>query len=42
MNNAAEWSGEEWVADYGQLDFSVSYDLNENINLNVSATYFTL
>ena len=33
--------GEQWVADYGQLDFSASYDINEMINVNVSGTNLT-
>lgn len=41
LNDAEAWGGEEWVADYGQLDFSSSYDLNENVSLNFSATNLT-
>ncbi|MEI6894241.1 MAG: TonB-dependent receptor [Colwellia sp.] len=41
IKNAQAWGGEEWVAPYGQLDFSASYDVNEMINVNVSGTNLT-
>ncbi|MDI4652347.1 MULTISPECIES: TonB-dependent receptor [Pseudoalteromonas] len=39
--NADAWGGPQWVADYGQLDFSASYDITESINLNVSGNNLT-
>lgn len=41
LKNAGAWGGEEWVADYGQLDFSSSYQLNDYVTLNFSATNLT-
>ena len=41
LTNEDDWGGVRWQADYGQLDFSASYDLTESLNLNVSATNLT-
>ncbi|WP_206483439.1 TonB-dependent receptor [Thalassotalea sp. G2M2-11] len=41
LTNEEAWGGVRWQADYGQLDFSASYDINEQFNVNVSATNLT-
>jgi len=39
--DANAWGGELWGAEYGQLDFSASYDVNDIVNVNVSGTNLT-
>ncbi|ALS98685.1 TonB-dependent receptor [Lacimicrobium alkaliphilum] len=41
LTNEDAWGGVRWQADYGQLDFSASYDVTEQVNLTVSATNLT-
>lgn len=41
LTNEEDWGGVRWQADYGQLDFSASYDLTEQLNINVSANNLT-
>lgn len=41
MSDAQAWGGEQWVAAYGQLDLSASYDFNEMLNFHVSANNLT-
>lgn len=41
MEYAQAWGGEQWVAAYGQLDFSASYDYDETINFHISANNLT-
>ncbi|MFY8326903.1 TonB-dependent receptor [Pseudoalteromonas sp. ZZD1] len=35
------WGGPEWAADYGQYDFSASYNISEKIRLDLSVTNLT-
>lgn len=39
--NPEEWGGASWEVDYGQLDFSSSYDVNENTTVNFSIRNMT-
>ena len=39
--NANEWGGASWEVDYGQLDFSSSYQVSEQTNVNFSVSNLT-
>ena len=39
--NANEWGGASWEVDYGQLDFSSSYDINDSMTVNFSVRNMT-
>ena len=41
VTNPNAWGGVQWVADYGQLDFSASYDITEKVNVNISGNNLT-
>ncbi|GGD69769.1 TonB-dependent receptor [Lacimicrobium alkaliphilum] len=41
LTNEDDWGGVRWQAAYGQLDFSASYDVTEQVNVSLSATNLT-
>ncbi|WP_337880286.1 TonB-dependent receptor [Rheinheimera sp.] len=41
VSNPEAWGGAAWVADYGQLDASASYDLMPNLTVFLEATNLT-
>ncbi|MEH8018882.1 TonB-dependent receptor [Rheinheimera muenzenbergensis] len=41
VTNPEDWGGASWIADYGQLDASFSYDIMPKLSLFVEATNLT-